>query len=263
MTALFYKKEKSMSNQIVGLEGIESEEKVWITPNIAPAPLLSQIDEVLKNEVASRHSYFQLKYFLIGKEPTNQGKMWQCLRELKTRRESLYSLELEVEETKDRLELLDIKVEKIKNPQTMSQFGIDTPDELTDLGKREQAVKLRQSERQRKAILASLESLVERKKWLEEESKFFLETFKSIQKVEPLKAFDNIDAQKQYWGEKLAQKLNLKMLTSNALDSELVETIVALPDDVPLKKQTLTTLNVRHAQMVAQMKDTIGRIEGK
>lgn len=249
-----------MSNQIVGLSGIESEEKVWITPDMEPMPLLAEIDTVLKNEPASRHSYFQLKYFLIGKEPTNQGKMWQCLRELKTRRESLSSIELEVEETKDRLELLDIKVEKIKTP-TMNSFGIDSPDD--ELFKREQVIKLRQAERQRLAIEASLQTLAERKKWLEEESKFFLETFKSIQKIEPLKPFDNIEAQKQYWGEKLAQKLNLKMLTSNQLDSDLIETIVALPDDVPLKKQTLTTLNLRHAQMVAQMKDTLGRIEGK
>jgi len=253
-----------MSNQTIGLEGIVSEEQVLIASNIAAIPLLSQIDDVLKNEVASRHSYFQLKYFLIGKEPTNQGKMWQCLRELKTRRESLYNLELEVEEIKDKLDLLDIKIEMIENPPTLNAFGIDDAcHEPNPLFIREQAIKLRQSKRKRKAILVSLESLVERKKWIEEESKFFLETFKNIQKIEPLKAFDNIDAQKQYWGEKLAQKLNLKMLTSNALDSELIETIVALPDDVPLKKQTMATLNVRHAQMVTQMKDTIGKIEGK
>lgn len=249
-----------MSNQIVGLSGIESEEKVWIKPK--PPCLLAEIEKVLENEPASRHSYFQLKYFLIGKEPTNQGKMWQCLRELKTRKESLDSLELEVEETKDRLELLDIKIERIKNPG-VSPFGIDGPDDLSELDKREQVIRLRQAERQKAAIKTSLENLAERKKWLQEESRFFLETFKSIQKIEPLKAFDDLDAQKQYWGEKLAQKLNLKMLTSNHLDSDLVETIVSLPDDVPLKKQTLSTLNVRHAQMIQQMKDTIGRIEGK
>lgn len=160
-----------MSNQIVGLSGIASEEKVCLTPE--PLSLLDEIALVLKNEPASRHSYFQLRYFLIGKEPTNQGKMWQCLRELKTRNESLCSLDLEVEETKDRLELLDIAVEKIKNPQ-VSSFGIDSPNELSELNKREQAIKLRQIERQKKSIETSLQSLAERKKWLEEESKFFL-----------------------------------------------------------------------------------------
>lgn len=246
-----------MSNQIVGLSGIKSEEKVWIKPK-SPC-LLAEIEKVLENEPASRHSYFQLKYFLIGKEPTNQGKMWQCLRELKTRKESLDSLELEVEETKDRLELLDIKIEKIKN----SEIKTDNLDNLLELNKREQIIKLRQAERQKAAIKTTLENLAERKKWLQEESKFFLETFKSIQKIEPLKAFDDLEAQKQYWGEKLTQKLNLKMLTSNHLDSDIVETIISLPDDVPLKKQTLSTLNIRHAQMIQQMKDSIGKIEGK
>lgn len=242
----------SMSNQIVGLQGIESEEKVWITPCtesklVATPVLLEEINKVLEHEVTSRHSYFQLRYFLIGKEPTNQGKMWQCLRELKTRKESLESIDLELAETKDRLELLDINIEDLRK----------------DSNQKVVTIKIRQAERQRKAIETNIVSLGERKKWLEEESKFFLETFKSIQKMEPLKSFDDLESQKQYWGEKLAQKLNLKMLTGNALDSDLIETIMSLPDDVPLKKQTVTTLNVRHAKMLKDMKETLGRIEGK
>ena len=59
--------------------------------------LMTAMDDLLKNEVVQRHSYFQLKYFLIGKEPTNQAKMWQCLRELKTRRQSLKAISLEIE----------------------------------------------------------------------------------------------------------------------------------------------------------------------
>ena len=72
--------------------------------------LREEIKELLKNEVAQRHSYFQLKYFLIGKEPTYQSKMWQCLRELKTRYDSLEAIDLEREEVKDKIELLDISV---------------------------------------------------------------------------------------------------------------------------------------------------------
>lgn len=213
---------------------------------------LEKIDDVLENEPASRHSYFQLKYFLIGKEPTNQSKMWQCLRELKTRRDSLSNLALEVEETKDQLELLDIKATRIGTSPTSNELDV-----------REVSVKLRKNARQRQALEANLLSLEDRKKWLEEECKFFLETFKNIEKTEKLKPFDDLDSQKEYWSSKLAQKMNLKMLTSNQLDSELIETIVALPDEMPIKKQTLSTLNVRHAQMIQQMKDTIGRIEGK
>lgn len=213
---------------------------------------LEEIDEVLINEPASRHSYFQLKYFLIGKEPTNQSKMWQCLRELKTRRESLTNLSLEVEETKDQLELLDIKAERIGSSRSSDELDL-----------REQSVKIRKIARQRQALEASILSLEDRRKWLEEECKFFLETFKNIEKTEKLKPFDDLEAQKEYWSSKLAQKMNLKMLTANQLDSELIETIIALPDEMQIKKQALSTLNVRHAQIIQQMKDTVGRIEGK
>lgn len=219
--------------------------------------LIEEIQDVLKNEVSSRHSYFQLRYFLIGKEPTNQSKMWQCLRELKTRHESLSNLDLEREETKDRIELLDISIEKLEEDNPYLQ------DAKASIKNRETIIKIRQIQRQKTAAQASLSSLEERKKWLEEESRFFLETFKNIQKVEPLKSFDDLESQKQYWGEKLSQKLNLKMLTNNQLDSELIETIVALPDDVPLKKQTLATLNVRHSQMLKTMTETMKKLEEK
>jgi hypothetical protein len=219
--------------------------------------LITEIDTVLKNDVVTRHSYFQMKYFLIGKEPTNQSKMWKCLQELKVRREAIANCELEEEETKDHLELLDISIEKL-NTGT-DRFGIDL-DEFTA---RENIVKIRQIERKKKAALANLATLAEKRRWLQEESKFFLETFKNIQKTEELKPFDDLDAQKEYWSEKLARKLNLKMLTNNQLNDELIETIVMLPDDLPLKKQTLSTLNVRHAQMVENMKDAMKKLDEK
>jgi hypothetical protein len=213
--------------------------------------LTDEMNSLLKNEVASRHSYFQLKYFLIGKEPTNQAKMWQCLRELKIRKESLSSLALEVEENKDNIELLENKINKSKlKIQTMDEFDI-----------KELEITNRKNTRKIQSIKEKLDQLQERKKFLEEECKFFVETFKNIEKIEPLKPFDDFNSQKEYWGEKFSQKLNLKMLTNNQLDSELVESIVALPDDIPIKKQMLTTLNVRHEYLTKTLTETINRIE--
>ena len=229
----FYKKGKAMSID----EGLQNE-----------------INKVLKHEIAQRHSYFQLKYFLIGKEPTLQSKMWQCLRELKTRKDSLEAIELEIQETKDKIELLDISIEKMK---------LDSIKQSEDLDRRECEIKIRQLERQKKAAESNLSEIADRRKWIEEECIFFFETFKNINKIEELKNFDDFEAQKQYWGEKLTQKLNLKMLTSNQLDSELIETIVALPDDIAIKKQTLNTLNLRHINMVNQLKQTMQMIEEK
>ena len=147
-----------------------------------------EIKEILKQEVPQRHSFFQLKYFVIGNQPTNQSKMWQCLRELKTRYESLESLELEVEETKDKIELLNISCEKFENDK-------NTPNQHGNLFERECNIKIRQTKRQITAAESNLNQLAEKKKWLEQECQFFLQTFKLLQEVEPLKNFDDLDAQ--------------------------------------------------------------------
>lgn len=226
--------------------------------------LLTDMDDILKNEVIQRHSYFQLKYFLIGKEPTTQAQMWQCLKELKTRKDSMVALDLEIEDTKDKIELLDINVERttlnIHKPMGLDPLS-ETTEETLELRKRENLINLRRLERQKVSGEESLAQLVDRKKWLEEECRFFVETFKNLQKIEPLKHFDDLEAQKQYWSEKLAQKLNLKMLTHNQMDTELIETIISLPDDMPLKNKTLNTLSLRHANMVQQLKETMSNIE--
>ena len=47
-----------MSNQEVSLESIKKE-----------------MSKILEHQLPERHSYFQLRYFLIGKEPTNQSKI--------------------------------------------------------------------------------------------------------------------------------------------------------------------------------------------
>ena len=213
---------------------------------------LAEIDDILNYEVAQRHSYFQLKYFIIGKEPTIQSKMWQCLRELKTRRESLASIDLEMEDTKDNIELIDISIEKIKRSKPVNK-----------LNQRENTVKIRKSERQKKSYELTLDGLVKRKKYIGEETFFFLETFKNLLKIESLKNFDDFDAQKEYWGEKLSQKLNLKMLTQNALDTEMIETIMSLPDEMQIKQQTMNTLAIRHANLTKQFQETMKNIETK
>lgn len=213
--------------------------------------LREEIKELLKNEVAQRHSYFQLKYFLIGKEPTYQSKMWQCLRELKTRHDSLEAIELEREEVKDKIELLDISVLRSER-----QAG-------DELDAREAAIRARQLQRQKRALEKNLVDLDERERWLREECLFFVETFKNIEKIEPLRPFDDLEAQCQYWNERLTTKANLKMLTQNTVDSELVETIISLPDDLPIKKHTLRNLNLKQEQTLRQLEEVAKKLQLK
>lgn len=241
-----------MSNHEVGLSGIESQEKVEFGSS---GTRKEEISRILEKNVPQRHSYFQLRYFVIGKEPTNQSKMWQCLREMKARKESLDSIELEVQEQIDSLELCEIEEQalELRSDQGLGQ-------EFHELAKKEKEVKSRKVKRQKRAIKSSIVQLLNRKKYIEEELNFFLEMFKTLEKVEPLKDLDDLDSQKAYWSEKLAQKLNMKMLLGGQLDSDLVETIVALPDDMEIKKQMLNTLAIRHEQIVRKIEE--GKING-
>ena len=208
--------------------------------------LHEEMSGLLETEVSQRHSYFQLKYFVIGKEPTIQSKMWQCLRELKARSQSLKAIALEREELKDKLELLDITRQR-------KEAELDKNDGSDELLFREIRISLRQTQRQIDSLSENLSEINERQKWIEEESRFFVDTFKNLVKIEPLRHFDDFDSQKQYWNEKLTQKVNLKMLTQNAIEPELIETIVALPDEVDIKKQTLQTLTFKQNQMLQQL----------
>ena len=217
--------------------------------------LKAETTELLKHEVVQRHSFFQLKYFLIGKEPTVQSKMWQCLRELKQRRESLDAIELERDEVKDKISLIDISMLKL----TVAYGDENQPE----LDRREREIRIRQSDRQKKALAKNLEDLDDKERWLKDECLFFVETFKNLEKVEPLRPFDDIEAQSQYWNEKLTQKANIKMLTQNTIDSELVETIVALPNDLPIKKHTLQNLNIKQEQMLQQLREAAKKLEGQ
>ena len=217
--------------------------------------LKAETTELLKHEVVQRHSFFQLKYFLIGKEPTVQSKMWQCLRELKQRRESLDAIELERDEVKDKISLIDISMLKL----TVAYGDENQPE----LDRRELEIRIRQSDRQKKALAKNLEDLDDKERWLKDECLFFVETFKNLEKVEPRRPFDDIEAQSQYWNEKLTQKANIKMLTQNTIDSELVETIVALPNDLPIKKHTLQNLNIKQEQMLQQLREAAKKLEGQ
>lgn len=223
-----------------------------MSTEIKPETFMNQLDEVLKAEVAQRHSYFQLKYFVIGKEPTHQARMWQCLRELKSRREALTALDFEIEEAKDNLELSNMQVTEWEGKKPGR--SITATDQENNFDQRRYEINLRKLNRQVAAGAANLAQLEERKVWLLQEATFFLESYKNLEKVGPLKHFDDIDAQKEYWGEKLGHKINLKMLLQNPLDMELIETVIALPDDIPVKKQMVGRLNSVQNQLL-QLKE--------
>jgi hypothetical protein len=182
--------------------------------------------------------------------------MWQCIKELKIRKEALDSLELEYQEQKDKLELLGVEESLLE----IEKFETNNEQELI-LRDKQKEIKIRRIKRQKQAVISSLNEFINKKKYIEEESRFFLEMFKSLESIEKLKPFDDVEAQKEYWAERLSQKLNLKMLTNGQLDTELIETIVALPDDMKIKHQAIKMLDLRHSQMTKSLESDLKREE--
>lgn len=246
--------------QVIGISGIKSEERLMGSSNnknndnninnINNKNLMKDAIDILEKGIPQRHSFFQLRYFVIGKEPTNQSKMWQCLREIKARKETLEAIILESEEQKDTLESLKIE----KRVLEMTDIK-EERKELKDLLEKEKNIKINKKNRKIKALISDLAELLHKKKYIEEELDFFIEMFKSIENLEPLLPFDDVSAQKQYWTERLTQKLNLKVLSGVNIDNELMETIVALPDDMEIKKQVMNTLTLRRNQIIKKLEE--------
>jgi len=199
--------------------------------------IIERIQEIFPKdlELSSRHSYFQLQYFLIGKEPTNQSKMWQCLRELQARKENLENLDLQIEEEKDNLELQKLSIMELQEESS----GLN----LSEIKRKKIEIRIKGINRVIESIKKNITNLSIKKINIEEECEFFIKTFQNINKNEKLKHFDDLDSQKEYWGAKLLEKANLRLIANNNIDADLLETILSLPDDIQIKKFIINKIN--------------------
>jgi len=177
-----------------------------------------RINDVINDMLVERHSYFQLKHFLIEKEPTIQSKLWRCIRELKARKDSIYSINLEIEEIED-------CIEEIGNP-TDNAF-------ISDRRKKRKLLSLQKRK----------EDLIFKLKNLTEECDFIAKMFEELEKIEKIKPFDEKDEQIKYWDAKLLEEFNLKVLLGQPLDTELIKTILSLDDDSKIKNNITAMIN--------------------
>jgi hypothetical protein len=206
----------------------------------------AQMDEVLANDVVNRHSLFQLKYFVVGKEPTHQSKLWRCIRELQARRESIQAVSVELENVQDELELCDIQLLRLRGKQAVIEDDLDA---------RELVVLLRREERRRESVVRSIDTLRKKLKDAEEEAVFFLKSFQSLEQLEPLQPFDDVESQQSYWNAKFAEELNLRSLMGQPISYELIKSILSLNNDAPIKMQIVNTLENKQKQMLKILKE--------
>lgn len=214
--------------------------------------LLAQVD------LPERHTFFQMKNFIVGKEPTLQAQLWQVVKELRARSDSFRALQLQLDDQKDELELAEINYEVAREmpeePEEKDNFGIDQPKSVAEIDrhKRRRRIMIRKALRHVEAIRDNLKKLETKIKYLLEEVTYLVGAYETLSKVEPIKPLDDVAAQKQYWNEKFAEELNLRLLLKNPLDSEFVRTVLALDDDAPVKKQMVAIIQRIQDDMIAR-----------
>jgi len=207
--------------------------------------LIAKTDEILAGiEIPDRSTFFQLKNFVLGKEPTIHGQIWACIRNIDDRREQIDTLELEIENAEDDVKLLDIQVARIK------------AEEMTPLPvcwEEERGLRIRKVERQKTALLKNTEKLKKKIKYILEELQYLTSAYDTLVEVAGgVKDLDDPDVQRNYWNEKLTEELNLTFLLKRPVSTELVHTILALDDDMPIKNQMMQILQRVQAQMVTE-----------
>lgn len=183
--------------------------------------MLDKLNSILQTFQDSKNSNFSLKYFVVLKEPTIQGKLWQCLTELLSRKEMFDSFNIQTEEIKENLELAKIKEEKIN--------FLLKKDKISNFKLRELKIKLKKQQRHINILENSLKKIEKDKNALLQEIHFLLNLFYEISKFENLKPFSDENAQKEYWGAKLEEEINLRSLLQAPLNIDLVKTILSLP----------------------------------
>ena len=212
--------------------------------------LIERMNQILtETEVPERHTFFQIEKFIIGKEPTHQGQLWQIIRELRSRQESVESILSDMEQAEDDLELFDLKVERANR-----EIKRLSESEGNDLDIKELELAIRKLQREKTALEKSAEKARLQLKYTLEEVSFLVSGYERVLKeVGKVKSVDDAQAQAELWNEKLLEQFNLRILLRNPIDSELVRTIMALDDTTPVKKHVAAILQRSQQKMLADM----------
>ena len=136
---------------------------------------------------------------------------------------------LEVDDLKDRNELLHHEV-------NWKGIGAEISQRMND--------------RKIVANNRAIDDIAKRIKYLEEEMLFFAEAFERLNEIEPLKPWDDVEVQTEYWNAKLSEDVNHRLLMQMPIDVEIVKHVLLLPGESPIKKQMLTLLKKQAERLV-------------
>lgn len=185
--------------------------------------------------VSGRHTFYQLKHFVLGKEITTQAKMWKCIRELEARLGSAKSIVNGIAESEDDLKILDIRLQVLEKKKSKSALHREYKE-----------VRRRKMERRRLALEESVSDMRRRLSETEEEMRFFLGAYRQMEAIEPLRPHDDPEANAAYWDQNFAQELQLRMMLQKPLDTELAKCILAMHEGSAVRRELVGILDQIH-----------------
>jgi len=218
--------------------------------------LIAKTNEILeKVELPDRHSFFQLQKFVIGKEVTGHAQLWQIVRELQSRKETVDCYGKDLKDAEDNLELFDLRIERMdREIHTLAKIETEEPVEI-DLDIKEREINIRKLQREKQALVQSAQKVNKKLKYILEEMDFLTRAYDAVvAQLGDIKPLDDEQAQKEMWNEKLLEEFNLRIILQKPLDPELVKTILCLDDDSSVKQHLTEALEARQKNMIAQGK---------
>lgn len=215
--------------------------------------LIQKVESVLnKVDLPDRHTFFQLEKFVIGKEPTAQSQLWQIVREMQARLETVDSYRKQLEDAEDTLELFDIKIERHnRNLRLQCEF----PQSDHDLNLQECEINIRKLQRDKDSLILSAIKVKKKLKCVLEELAFLMAGYeKIVANHGEAKSLDDDEAQREMWNEKLLEEFNLRVVLQRPLEPEFVRTVLCLGDDAPVKQHVIKMLENIQKKMLTQAK---------
>lgn len=222
--------------------------------------LMTRAEEIMaKSFVPDRATYFQMKNFILGKEPTAQGQIWATIRAIEGKREEIDCLQDGIADQEDNIGMAEVHLDRIRS----NQGG-------NDWEKREQVICLRKSERNLASLRKNLEKLKKKLGFVFDELKYYVAAYDALVGVvgEP-RPMDDLEAQHNYWNQKLTEELNLSFLLKRPVSIDFVQTVLALDDSMPIKQQVLQILQniqiqaVRQQQQLTEKAAQIAQVTGE
>lgn len=194
--------------------------------------IIDRVAELVgRSGVSGRHTFYQLKHFVLGKEITTQAKMWKCIREMEARLQASKSILRGIEEAEDDLRILQIKMEVLEKKKTKGS-----------LHKEHKEIRMRKLARKSEALEESVSDMRRRLAETEEEMGFFMGAYRQLEAIEPLRPHDDPEANAHYWDQNFMQELHLRLMLQKPLDLELVKCVLAMEEKSPVRKEVVGIL---------------------